>query len=352
MPGRWPGSCLALAPVRDRPEGVSERELERALTQGWDIEPAALTYAPVGAGSYHWVVTGARGGRWFVTVDDLDHKSWLGSTRSAALAGLRMALNTAHALRDQAGLGFVVAPIPGRDGATAELVNSRYAASVYPYLDGASGQFGQPLPGPARARLVDMLAALHQVTPTSPVPVADARLTLRPMLETALSELDGPWSGGPFSDPARVLLASSAGPIRELLAAFDRLADRLAAAPDLVITHGEPHPGNLLHTEGGPRLIDWDTVGLAWPERDLWSVLSETGEEARRYTEATGRAINPDAVTFYRIRWTLDDLAAFTQQLRAGHGHTEDAAEAWQDLRDTVADAAREAAAGDADGSR
>ena len=89
MPGRWPGSCLALAPVRDRPEGVSERELERALTQGWDIEPAALTYAPVGAGSYHWVVTGARGGRWFVTVDDLDHKSWLGSTRSAALAGLR-----------------------------------------------------------------------------------------------------------------------------------------------------------------------------------------------------------------------------------------------------------------------
>jgi spectinomycin phosphotransferase len=172
------------------------------------------------------------------------------------------------------------------------------------------------------------------------------------MLETALSELDGPWSGGPFSDPARVLLASSAGPIRELLAAFDQLADRLAAAPDLVITHGEPHPGNLLHTEGGPLLIDWDTVGLAWPERDLWSVLSETGEEARRYTEATGRAINPDAVTFYRIRWTLDDLAAFTQQLRAGHGHTEDAAEAWQDLRDTVADAAREAAAGDADGSR
>jgi spectinomycin phosphotransferase len=85
-------------------------------------------------------------------------------------------------------------------------------------------------------------------------------------------------------------------------------------------------------------------VGLAWPERDLWSVLSETGEEARRYTEATGRAINPAALSFYRIRWTLDDLAAFTQQLRADHGDTEDAREAWQALQEVVADAAREAA--------
>ena len=48
--------------------------------------------------------------------------------------------------------------------------------------------------------------------------------------------------------------------------------------------------------------------------------------------------VNPDAVTFYRIRWTLDDLAAFTQQLRAEHGRTPDAAEAWQALRDTVVD--------------
>ena len=71
--------------MRDRPEGVSDLELERALRKGWDIQAATLTYAPVGAGSYHWVVADARGGRWFVTVDDLDHKSWLGSTRRAVL---------------------------------------------------------------------------------------------------------------------------------------------------------------------------------------------------------------------------------------------------------------------------
>ena len=162
--------------MQDRPEGVSERELERALTQGWDIQPATLTYAPVGAGSYHWVVADARGGRWFVTVDDLDHKSWLGSTRRAVLAGLRQALDTALALRDQAGLGFVVAPVPAGDGETVWPVNKKYAVAVYPYLDGVTGEFGQPLPARARAELVGLLAALHQVVPTSQVPVTDTRL--------------------------------------------------------------------------------------------------------------------------------------------------------------------------------
>ena len=344
--------------MRDRPEGVSDLELERALRKGWDIQAATLTYAPVGAGSYHWVVADARGGRWFVTVDDLDHKSWLGSTRRAVSAGLRQALNTALALRDQAGLGFVAAPVPGRDGETVWPVNKKYAVAVYPYLDGATGEFGQPLPARARAELVGLLAALHQVVPTSQGPVADTGLPLRDALEGALGQLDRPWTGGPFSEAARLLLASEAGPIRDLLARFDRLAAQLVSGPDRVITHGEPHPGNLMVTDRGPVLIDWDTVGLARPERDLWWVLGDPGDpgdsdEGRRYTEATGRVVNPDAVTFYRIRWTLDDLAAFTQQLRAEHGRTPDAAEAWQALRDTVVDAAREAgAARKAGGSR
>jgi aminoglycoside phosphotransferase (APT) family kinase protein len=57
-----------------------------------------------------------------------------------------------------------------------------------------------------------------------------------------------------------------------------------AAGPDRVITHGEPHPGNLMVTDRGPVLIGWDTVGLARPERDLWWVLGDPrhfGEEAR-----------------------------------------------------------------------
>ncbi|WP_432843998.1 phosphotransferase family protein [Dactylosporangium sp. CA-092794] len=42
-----------------------------------------------------------------------------------------------------------------------------------------------------------------------------------------------------------------------------------ADPPGLVLTHGEPHPGNTMRTGGGWLLIDWDTALLAAPERDL-----------------------------------------------------------------------------------
>lgn len=341
MAGGQRGS-LAWSVVKDRPEGVTERELARALAAGWGIQPATMRYAPVGAGSYHWVVDG----RWFVNVDDLDQKSWLGRSRVTRFRGLRETLKTSLALRDHAGLGFVVAPVPARDGEPAEHFLPRYAVSVYPLIDGVSGQFDDRLPGSARDQLIDLLAALHQVTPTWPVPVANPTLALRPVLETALHELKTPWTGGPFSGRSRALLAGVAGPVRQLLAAFDRLAAPIAAAPHQVITHGEPHPGNLIHTKDRTLLIDWDTAGLAVPERDLWSVLSDggTGADAARYTAATGHEIDPEALWFHRIRWTLDDLAAFTQQLRAHHTGTADARDAWLALNDLAADAAEQAA--------
>src|SRR5579875_2827282 len=98
--------------MKDEPREFSEPALRRALDQGWALRPDELRYAPVGAGSYHWTARDQHGDRWFVTVDDLDDKSWLGNTRAEAFAGLRAALDTARALRDRAGLGFVVAPEP------------------------------------------------------------------------------------------------------------------------------------------------------------------------------------------------------------------------------------------------
>jgi spectinomycin phosphotransferase len=105
-----------------------------------------------------------------------------------------------------------------------------------------------------------------------------------------------------------------------------------------------------MRTGDGLRLIDWDTVGLAIPERDLWEVLGPSAsasasggggggrsDAARRYTRATGHTIDPDGLRFYQIRWALDDLAAFTGQLRAGHQRTADAHSAWQALNETVA---------------
>jgi spectinomycin phosphotransferase len=92
----------------------------------------------------------------------------------------------------------------------------------------------------------------------------------------------------------------------------------------MVLTHGEPHGGNFLRAGDHLMLIDWDTVGLAVPERDLWMLDDGTPDALRAYTERTGRRIDTDAIDLYRLTWTLADLAAYGAVLRSSAEETAD----------------------------
>ena len=286
----------------------------------------SLEYAPVGFGSYHWSVTGVRGLRWFVTVDDLDRKPWLGDAREAAFDGLRCAFDTAAALRE-AGLGFVVAPFPSRSGETVRRLGERHTVAVFPFVAGTGAE-------PDSTAQLAMLAELHRATPAvrglarrwEPVVPDRARL------EAALADLGGPWTGGPFSEPAREALAPHAGDVGRALLEFDRRAAAVASAGGWVITHGEPHPGNLVQGPDGVLLVDWDTVALAPPERDLWMAAATSGAELDAYREATGHEVDPAAVELFRLAWDLADIAAFVDVLRSPHGENADTAKAYDGL--------------------
>jgi spectinomycin phosphotransferase len=67
-------------------------------------------------------------------------------------------------------------------------------------------------------------------------------------------------------------------------------------------------------------LVDWDTVALAPRERDLWMLAEETTS----YADATGHEPDEVGVTFFRLAWDLEDIAAFTDELRSPHEHDED----------------------------
>ena len=138
-----------------------------ALADGWGLSAETLRYAPVGGGSYHWVVTGGPGEQWFVTVDDLDDKGWLGRTRPAVFAGLRAAMDAAVTLRREAGLGFVAAPVPALDGQAVRPLGDAHAVAVFPFLPGSPGEWDEPLTAPDLDELVAMLAALHRVDPAA-----------------------------------------------------------------------------------------------------------------------------------------------------------------------------------------
>ena len=66
-------------------------------------------------------------------------------------------------------------------------------------------------------------------------------------------------------------------------------------------------------------LIDWDTVALAPPERDLWMVLGDSENDPTSYTDATGHEPDGVAMDFFRLTWDLSDLADFLEVLRSPH---------------------------------
>ncbi|MEE6261556.1 aminoglycoside phosphotransferase family protein [Plantactinospora sonchi] len=316
--------------MRDRPAEMAESELVGALSTGWGLDVPEVTYRPVGAGSYHWSVVDDVDRRWFVTVDDLGVES---ARRDAVFVDLTRALDTALALRRDAGLEPVVAPVPTRTGASAYRLGARYAVSVFPLLDGVAGEFGPHRPADL-PEVLALLGAVHRATPvvarTAGRFVPD--LPGRQRLTAALDDLDRQWAAGPYAEPTRKLLTVHAGRVAEWLADFDRLAARVAASGvEPVVTHGEPHPGNLLRTADGLRLIDWETVRVAPPERDLWLVTDDPDLLAE-YSRATGHPVDPAGLAFHQLRWRLADVAEYVDELRRPHGESADSAASWSYL--------------------
>ncbi|MFI5049268.1 MAG: phosphotransferase family protein [Gaiellales bacterium] len=321
--------------MRTPPDDLDPGTLTEALADGWGIAVDRIEYAPVGAGSHHWTVAAADDRRAFATVDHLGQKAWLGDDPDAAFAGLRAALDTAVALAGS-GLGFVVAPLPSRAGESLRRIGELYALAVYPFVDGTAGRFDDL---PNAVGVVDMLVAVHGATPAAPPDANVAGLSLPggQHIEMALSDA-GVWLGGPYSQPAQRAFDAHRDDVVELLGLARRLAAAVRARGRAgVVTHGEPHPANILTTAGGKVLVDWDTVALAPPERDLWMLAQTPDDDAAvAYAEATGRAADANALDFFRLTWDLKDLAEYLNVLRAPHVESEDTARELRGLEHCV----------------
>lgn len=79
-------------------------------------------------------------------------------------------------------------------------------------------------------------------------------------------------------------------------------------------------------------MIDWDTVLIAPPERDLWSLAAEDPSIIADYEAATGTLTNRDSLELYRLRWDLTEVAMFVGDFRREHEDTEDNRLAWSGL--------------------
>jgi hypothetical protein len=321
--------------VFTRPADLPEALLSDALSDGWGFRPVSLSYQAVGFGSHHWLAVDSGGLELFATVDDLSEKLRDDAdTTSAVFGRLEQAFESALSLRRDAGLEFVVAPLPAAGGRVLRRLTDRYSLVVHPYLaDCQSGRDGEFESAADRHAALAMLVRLHGATATPP-PADDVAIPGRAALLAAMRSTGERWQAGPYGTRSRDLLARHAADLGALLAVFDELAGRVRARGGrMVITHGGPDAGNVLKTLAGFVLVDWESALLAPPERDLWALAEPDPGVLDTYSAATGTAIDTDALALHRMWYDLAEICEYVRWFRSGHDDTADAAEGWQNLQ-------------------
>jgi hypothetical protein len=321
------------------PEDFPEELLVSALQRGWSTAVASVLYRAIGFGSHHWEVVDDAGTRWFVTVDELETKQYRrGEPLQAAFDRLRACLAAAVDLQDW-GHKFVVAPVLTREREPLLRTNDKFGVALYPFVEGRSFSWGEFSTPAHRGGTLELVVALHQ-TPMSASRQAladDFAIPHRDDLEATLDSPDNIGDGGPYARRTSLLVAGNAVPLRQLLARYDGLVAGTQSEPyRTVFTHGEPHPGNTMLTSDGWRLVDWDTLLVAPPERDLWSLDPGDGSVLDAYAEATSARSAGSALELYRIRWDLADIADAVSRFCGHHSGSADDDKSWEVLASLI----------------
>ncbi len=334
------------------PTDVSESTVVITLRVMWGIDTREIAYAPVGFGAHHWSVSDTDGARWFVTLHDHGAGTGAGGRALTLLAAFRAAADL-----EASGLPFVVGPRAACDRSVAVEAARHRWLSVTPWLDAPR------LPEPSAqtaaqlGAVVDALARLHEATPLAVAAATDdLLLPERERLDAALRRADGadpadPGDlppGGPYAIRARTALRDNAAAVRAALDDYDALAAEVRASRGgWVVTHGEPHWRNVLDGPDGLHLVDWDTLLLAPPARDLLHVAGEaSGPRAdavlAAYAARTGRVVDPDELRFQSLRWALTEVALYVAWFAEPHADDEDSATAWGGFTDSLSALASE----------
>jgi spectinomycin phosphotransferase len=321
--------------VFTRPDDLAEGQIRAELAASWDFAAETVRYLPVGFGSHHWLATDAGGRQVFLIVHDLPgmlHSRL--DTAEAAFGRLETAFGCALSLRRDENLTFVIAPAPAVSGEVIRRLSGRYSLAVCPYLTdcepGHDGEFAAA----DRPAVVRLLTELHRAAPPAAPQRCDFALQNADGLQAAIDCTGEPWRTGRYGEQARALLARHAAGVTALLTAYGELAGLARCRPErFVVTHGEPGPWNVLKTPAGFVIVDWDFVQLAPPERDLWELAGTDQSVLEAYSEATGTAVDSDAVALFRMWYDLSEIAGYIELFRGQHDDTRDAAESWKNLQ-------------------
>jgi len=273
-------------------------KLAELLAAQFDAGQLTPTFVPAGGDSWCY-----RAGPWWVSVRR-DRQGHFPANYEAA-----------RELRD-AGYEFVLAPARGRSGNVVQSVGGRPVV-VTEFVE-ARSNFRDGLTREQLQELAQAVEALHAARVTVDVRTESFDLPFAGELETALARaVAGAGTAGPLGGDVSAVVRRNEARLRDWRDEIADCQERCRAAPgELVLTHGEPDPPNVMITfEGELLLLDWGDLLRAPPERDALALRALGIAPASR----------PHVLRFYELRWILSEVAEYVSRFTSPHtGNTED----------------------------
>ena len=289
----------------ERPK-LADETIVAAVRAHYCISIAALNFLPLGNDSYTYVYR-----------VDTDRAKYFLKIRSrfspASLAVPRYFCDE--------GVPHILAPHINMSGTLWVMVND-FALTLYPFIDGRIG--GDV--GMSEQQWIELGGTVKQIHSSGLPPdlmKIVPRETFVPPGRGVVTELERTIDGQVLADPVQRELADFWNSRRDQIDSLVHHADALGrqlrdASGPLVLCHADLHTRNVL-LEGDEQLwiVDWDETVFARKERDLMFFVGGIMRELLQphHTEYFFRgygdaAIDPDALSYYRYAWALQDIAA------------------------------------------
>jgi spectinomycin phosphotransferase len=215
---------------------------------------------------------------------------------------------------------------------------------LYPFIDGQDG-YEVALSDQQWQDFGAALKRIHTANIPSEIKKTIPRETYsdkwREIVKTFLERVELEVFTEPVAAKLAVFLKTKRQMILELVTYTKRLAHNLQARDlELVICHSDLHAGNLLIAGDRFFIVDWDNPILAPKERDLMFVgggqmnnwRSPLEEESLFYQGYGATELDAVALSYYRFERTVQDIAAYCEQLFLSDEGGEDREQAYQYL--------------------
>ena len=310
----------------DRPR-LTDIAIADGVRNAYDADVTEVSFLGLGHDANAWTFRAGlrRGERLFLKV-----RRRIDRARLAACAYLA----------DQ-GIEAIVAPVRTKTGEHAIAVEGLFLVA-YPFLDARPA---------AEVGLTDkqwigygaIVGAIHRVALPPEIEQALPREAFRPSTIAGVDRIEAALEEGRIQGETAAMWRAHGPEIQAITERTATLSGRLRArleaedGTSFVSCHGDVHTHNVLVDAGGAlRVVDWDELIMAPPERDLMFLfgspigLPRSDRELALFRQGYGPiALDADRLAYYHAEWALQDLVGYVEESIAETASPESRADAF-----------------------